>query len=341
MKKLIQISILVILVSILVWKSGIVGNIFKPREVQAVGALTIDLGVPNGDPIFTFNNIQPGDIQTHTVTVNNNDTKDRLIGIKGIKTSGTGDLESQMDIVISQNGSDIYGGDAGAKTLADFFHDSQTINGVSLTTIPKSSLSSYQITVSFKSGAGNEFQKTDVQFNLQFGIVTDVPLACENIHFDHTITGTAGNDTLHGTNGNDLILGLEGDNKITGGNGTDCIIVGNGDNRINSGNGKDVITTGNGNNIVDSGNDDDIITTGNGNNTVSSGNGNDSITTGAGSDRINAGNGNDIVNAGAGDDTITGGNGNDILIGGDGIDKINGGNGKDTCEGETKAKCEL
>ncbi|MDQ4138438.1 MAG: ExeM/NucH family extracellular endonuclease [Actinomycetota bacterium] len=59
-----------------------------------------------------------------------------------------------------------------------------------------------------------------------------------------TITGTAGNDTLRGTNGVDVILGLGGDDTITGGNGNDVICGGSGDDALAGGNGDDVLLGG-------------------------------------------------------------------------------------------------
>jgi Ca2+-binding RTX toxin-like protein len=71
-----------------------------------------------------------------------------------------------------------------------------------------------------------------------------------------TITGTAGNDTLNGTTGDDVICGLGGndtingrggDDRILGGAGNDTLLGGPGDDEIDGGSGTDGLTGGPGN----------------------------------------------------------------------------------------------
>lgn len=118
-----------------------------------------------------------------------------------------------------------------------------------------------------------------------------------------TITGTAGDDILHGGSGNDSIDGAAGD---------DTIIAAHGD---------DTVTGGDGNDLIIGGHGDDTLDGGAGNDTIMAGHGNDTITGGDGDDLIRVGHGASIVDGGAGDDTIVaGGHGGDTLTGGDGDD---------------------
>lgn len=330
-------------------------HLFNNR-VDAAGAFTFNMGVAQGDPIFTFGNIAPGFEETKSITANNGDSVVRTAGVKGIKTMG-GILDEAMMIEISQNGNTLYG----PVTLSKFFSDSQSINGIELSSIHQGQSVEYDFNVMFDTQAGNEYQNQSITFDLQFGIVTssDIPAACEGMKFARTIYGTAGNDRINGGAGNTLIIAFEGNNVINGGSGNDCIIAGDGNNTISSGAGNDIIVVGNGANTLNGGAGNDTITAGNGGNKIDGGAGSDTITSGdgndilkggagndsmygnGGNDSIDGGAGNDRLYGGAGDDTIVGGAGSDYLDGGIGNNTIDGQAGRDTCLNGTKKSCEL
>ncbi|MCT7986257.1 hypothetical protein NG796_23570 [Laspinema sp. A4] len=112
---------------------------------------------------------------------------------------------------------------------------------------------------------------------------------------DDRITGSWGDDMIHGREGNDLIYGIGGNNIIYGQEGNDG---------IEGGAGNDIIYGGVGNNHLYGGAGDDIIYGG------------------KDSDRIYGGEGNDILFGGEGNDRFFGGPGRDILTGGLGIDSF-------------------
>ncbi|MEW6044549.1 MAG: hypothetical protein AB1608_09810 [Thermoproteota archaeon] len=187
--------------------------------------------------------------------------------------------------------------------------------------------------------------------------------------FDNIITGTSGNDHIHGTNGDDLIFGLGGNDKIHGKKGNDCIIGGDGDDKgwggegddglegnagndqlhgqqgndtLAGGDGDDKLYGGQGNDIIDAGSGNDKVHANQGNDMITGGDGNDWIGAGIGNDEVSGGNGNDkifgrpgmdIINGDVGDDYIHGGQGDDTINGGDGNDKIFGHQGHDTLNG--------
>ena len=113
-------------------------------------------------------------------------------------------------------------------------------------------------------------------------IFDDKTVTYENLKTDYAITtnGDAGDNTLIGWAGKDI---------MNGGNGNDALWGRNGDDTLNGGDGNDELNGENGNDIL---------------------NGD------AGNDTLNGGTGNDILNGGAGNDTLNGGTGNDILNGG-------------------------
>ncbi len=142
-----------------------------------------------------------------------------------------------------------------------------------------------------------------------------------------SIFGTAGADTLYGTNGSDIsIFGLAGNDTIYGYGGNDIIDAGEGDDRVYGGSGNDTILGRNGND------------------TLYGGTGNDAIWGESGNDTLYGEDGADYLSGGIGNDTLYGGRGNDRLLGGDGddkllgvfsrndieIDELTGGAGKDT-----------
>lgn len=307
------------------------------KRVDAAGALSFNTGVANGQPIFSFSNISPGFSTSHNITAENSDTVARKTGVKGIKTSG-GILDNALLIEIKQNGSTLYG----PKMLSEFFSDSQTLNGVELSQLNPGQSAEYEFFVTFESSAGNEYQNQSLVFDLQFGIIgEDLPQACTGIKFSKTIYGTAGNDRIQGTTGNDLIYTFEGNDTIDGGVGNDCIISGPGNDTINGGVGNDVIDAGAGNDIVRAGVGNDRILGGSGEDKIYGDVGNDYIEGNDGNDQLWGGVGNDTLIGGLGNDSLDGEVGNDTLQGGDGIDNATGGVGKDMCEAEAKKTCEL
>ena len=359
--KLRLIKIFVIALSLAVTYQLVSPAFLSDSNVYAVGDLTVNWGVGEGNPIFVVNNWMPGQFETRTVGVTNNATIVRPVGVRGIKTTETGNISQVIDFTISQGATDLYGGTSptGPRTLAQFFIDSAGPDGIFLSALNPGASTNYTFKATFQSSAGNGYQGKSVTFNIKIGISISIPAECLGINFQNTIFGTQNNDVLNGGNTNDLIFGLEGNDIINSGNGKDCIVGGDGNDMIYAGNEKDVIVDMGGNNYLDGGNDrdkivagpgndnikgnneNDTINAGNGNNTIDGGNGNDIIVSGSGNDNIKGGNNNDKVNAGGGNDTIYGENGNDNLDGEAGTDKTDGGLSTDTCIAETRINCEL
>jgi hypothetical protein len=59
--------------------------------------------------------------------------------------------------------------------------------------------------------------------------------------------GTSGNDTLRGSNGNDVLLGRAGNDKLSGRRGNDVLEGGIGNDRLYGGLGRDILRGGPGN----------------------------------------------------------------------------------------------
>ena len=292
-----------------------------PSTAFAVGDLTIDWGVPTGDPIFVISNFLPGDMTDEKeVDVTNDATSPRTVGVKGVQTSETQNFSDALLMEIFDGATSVYG----PVTLTQFFTDSSGPTGIPLSTLAPSAGTTYKFKVTFDSGSGNEYQGAEIIFDIKIGITIDLPAECNLITFaGDPIFGTSGNDNINGNSSNNLIITFEGDDNVLSGGGKDCIVLGEGNDTADGGTGNDVIDAGGGDDVINASSDIDI---------VYGGEGNDKLTGGSSVDKVYGQGGND---------TLEGGSGNDLLIGGADVDSAKGGTGTDTCEAETETTCEL
>lgn len=278
-KRIVRIGIVLTLIFALVYYKGDISTVFKSPTASAIGDLSVDWGVAEGNPIFVVSNMAPGDDESRTVTVHNDASTPKPVSIRAIKTSETGLLSNAFSFVISQNGIDLYGGTSptGPKTLNQFFAEGSTIDGIPLSTLQSNTSINYTFSSTFLPDSGDNFQNKQLVFDLQIGIAIETPTECDAINFSgNPIYGTEKNDILRGTSGNDLIFSFEANDTIYAGGGNDCIV---------------------------SGTDNDVVFSGAGNDVLIGGSGNDSLFGGFGNDVIIGNSGPDIANGEAGLDT--------------------------------------
>jgi Ca2+-binding RTX toxin-like protein len=120
-----------------------------------------------------------------------------------------------------------------------------------------------------------------------------------------TITGSAGDDIVHGGNGADNIMGAVGNDIAWGGAGNDAISGNDGVDNVNGGAGNDT---------VDGGAGDDLVTGGGGADSLLGSEGADLLLGGDGADELDGGAGADTLLAGLGADKVTGGEGADVFM---------------------------
>ncbi len=312
----------------------------------AIGDLTVNWGIGVGDvgPIFTVLNMAPGDMEQRDVDVSNGAPSPRSVGVRGIMTDGQASFSAALKIVVSENGTDLYGGTSGTgeKTLSDFFAESAGPDGIPLSTLGPGDSTTYKFKVTFAQESGNEFQNLNVVFDLKIGLSIALPDACDQIDLlPNPIIGTSKAETLTGTPGNDLIMGLEGADKINGNGGNDCILGGTGADSINGNNGNDVVFGEDDADSINGNNGKDILVGGKGADWMKGENGEDHLIGNEDADTLDGGNDNDILKGGDAADTLRGGNGKDILVGNAGMDSANGGPNIDTCDAESETNCEI
>lgn len=165
---------------------------------------------------------------------------------------------------------------------------------------------------------GATTQLTAIETPQEWGVMQDIlaELAAANVSLflardqayndvlDAPTIGSAGDDTLSGSELGEAIFGLGGADSIDGGGGDDILYGGSLDATIYGGDGNDLIYGGPG---------DDLIFAGAGDDTIYGGGGNDTIIGGDGSDIIFGDAGNDLISGGASGDVLSGGTGDDIL----------------------------
>lgn len=134
--------------------------------------------------------------------------------------------------------------------------------------------------------------------------------------------GKGGNDTLRGSNSDDLISGDAGNDKLEGSNGDDMLLGGSGDDKLYGHSDDDVLMGGSGNDTLDGSSGDDMLIGGSGSDSLKGGDHDDYLDGGDGADNLDGGEQDDIVFGGNGDDTLKGGGGDDVLDGGEGHDVI-------------------
>ena len=320
----------------------------RPSMVRAIGDLSVDFGVPEGDPIFVIDNMLPADTESRTAAVTNNGSEPLDVKVKAVVQSETGNISTVRRVIISEGATDLYGGSSptGPKHLSDFFTESAPAS-IPLSSINGGDSTTYTFEVTFDAEAGNEFQGKGVVFDLIIGIGGsdgEVPAECAQITFNgEPIYGTSTGDHLVGTPGNDLIFGLGGGDSINGNGGDDCLVGGDGGDGLRGNNGNDVLLGGNDSDSIKGNNGEDKLYGGEGSDSLDGGNQDDILDGGAGSDGLQGGNGDDTLLGGPGSDGLKGGNGNDYLDGGEGNDGLKGGPGLlDTCiNGEGVESCEL
>lgn len=255
------------------------------------------------------------------------DDNDFLLGDAGIDTlvGGAGDDQLQggdgEDILIGGVGTDTLMGGAGADTyvfnLGDGVESIQDTPGEGNKIVFGAGIFAEDISVGIGSLVVRVGLTGDAIHIQGFDpAATMVPVGIETFEFaDGTrltqadlvargfdLIGTAGDDTLNGSEIYRTLYGLDGDDFLTGGNL---------DNVIHGGQGRDV--------MFGNGGSDQLL----------GGVGDDVIQAGAGYDVLNGEAGNDSLEGEAGDDVLDGGAGNDQLSGGEGADQLFGGEGDD------------
>jgi hypothetical protein len=145
-----------------------------------------------------------------------------------------------------------------------------------------------------------------------------------------TLTGTAGNDTLCGSPGNDILTGGAGGDRIAGGRGNDLLQGSSGADAMAGGPGSDLLSGQDGTDRLFGDAGTDLAAGGTGHDGISGGAAGDALYADGGLTNVVVGDeGADSLFGGFGDDLLSGSSGNDLLQGAGGTDRCVGGSGVD------------
>lgn len=143
-----------------------------------------------------------------------------------------------------------------------------------------------------------------------------------------------GNDWANGNAGDDQLRGLSGADSLRGGIGNDWMNGNSGDDSLWGDDGDDVIRGGVGDDSLWGGSGGDILWLDDGNDWANGEDGNDQLRGLSGADALQGGFGDDWMNGNSGNDTLWGGEGDDVIRGGIGSDWLSGGSGNDVLWGD-------
>lgn len=149
-----------------------------------------------------------------------------------------------------------------------------------------------------------------------------------------TLTGSEEADTLSGDAGDDVLLGGAGADTILGGGGADWVVGQGGSDSIGSDAGADFAFGGEGADTLDGAAGDDILLGEAGDDSLLGGEGADRLIGDEGADHLSGDDGQDTLLGGLDSDTLDGGAGDDVVVGGEGDDSILGGGGADWLVGD-------
>lgn len=177
-RKILTIIIAVLIIGSVFVAQGGFKSLFQSSTVRAFGELFVDFHVPPGEPLFVINNWAPGGVENRGVDAYNGGSQSYLTSVKAIRTGGVGEdpkLETALQVIVKQGGVAVYGlgSSTGAKSVAEFFIDSSSPDGVILGTVASGNTQTYNFEVTFPTTAGNEYQGKSVIFDLSFGTVVE------------------------------------------------------------------------------------------------------------------------------------------------------------------------
>lgn len=159
MKKTASLLPILLLLSILLIPS--------PQKAYAKTKTSDELQVTYEDPLFPSSVIwYPGLSITKSFTVKNLGSSSQTVSIKATNTSQTGNIADVFLFKVTEARVNHYGGTDG-KTLKNFWDEGQ----ISLSDLNGKETTSYDITITMLTSAGNEYQGKQARFDLIVGFV--------------------------------------------------------------------------------------------------------------------------------------------------------------------------
>ena len=148
---------------------GISLFVLVPALARANGLIDISFEY---EPLFDEADFKPGDIVTHWVEVTNKSSESQPIGVEVIDYSSCSQncLSDQLRLEINDGGPNLY-----EASLTDFFGAGE----IKLSDLGAGNNIKYYFTITFPSGAGNEYQNSGVSFDFNIGAIGKAAISGE------------------------------------------------------------------------------------------------------------------------------------------------------------------
>ena len=318
------------------------------------GADTIS-GGPEVDPLSAQNvhNCNDGDASTPCITnadvadtINGNAGPDNLSGDAGPDTINGGDGN---DSITGGTGDDTIQGNAGDDLITAGDGNDTVSGGTENDTIfgqaGDDTLNGDAGNDNLIGGTGNDTVNGGADADWILGDDGTVDRTKDPNAGGITLTGsdaTAGNDTLNGDAGNDIVYAQGGNDIVNGGSendelhgqaGNDTMNGGSGDDTMFGDAGIDTMHGNDGNDLMRGGSENDVMYGDANDDTMFGDSGADTMHGNDGNDHMRGGTENDVMYGDANDDVMNGDAGNDTMYGNDGSDAMHGDAGDDYMEG--------
>ena len=157
--------------------------ILFPRDIIANEDLEIDFGGHHGNPLFMLEDMKPGDVEVREIELKNKSYIDRYLTVRCEEIEEYKDFSGILEIIISVDSNDIYGGDTGHKTVDEFCQEASDEDGIPLSIVGAEEMEIFTFTVLFPSEAGNEYQKAKYVFNLIFDFLHGESLVINEVYY--------------------------------------------------------------------------------------------------------------------------------------------------------------
>jgi len=166
----------ILIISIIIFNAGFTST---PSAIAQDDNLVVEF---EKTPLFEETDFKPGDSVTRWVKVTNNSSESQNIALEAINYPGfpnpdnvpAGDLSRALSIIIREkDGSDLYGGSTGEKTLFDFYRkfgfNSTYEHVLTYNLSGNGGTITYEFIIAFPSKKANEWQTATTTFDILIG----------------------------------------------------------------------------------------------------------------------------------------------------------------------------
>jgi len=154
-----------------------------PVGIEAYGDLEIDFGGHHGNPLFFLQDMKPGDVEEREISLKNKSYVDRYLTVRCEEVEEYRNFSEILEIIISVDGIDIYGGTTGYKTVEEFCQEAAGEGGIPLSIVGTGETKVFTFMVKFPSEAGNEYQEAKYVFNLEFDFLKGKSLIINEVYY--------------------------------------------------------------------------------------------------------------------------------------------------------------